>query len=108
MPEEKQKDSTHEDMKKLIEQNIELTKKILKLSKKNHGILRWQHFFGFLRILLIIIPIVLGLIYLPPFLETIVESYQSFLGLNETIEYIKPSNIDLDKITPDFIKDMAK
>ncbi len=110
MSEEKEnkKDSTNEDIKKLLEQNIALSKKVLKLSKKNYSILKWQYFFGFLKMLLIVIPLVLGLIYLPPFLDKIVESYHGFLGLNEKVESINPSNINLEKITPEFLKDLKK
>ena len=80
MSEDNKKDTTHEDVKKLIEQNISLTKKVLKLSERNHTILKWQYFFGFLKIILIVIPIALGLIYLPPFMEKIFSVYQDFLG----------------------------
>ncbi len=105
---EEKKETIHEDMKKLLEQNIELSKKVLKLSKKNHNILKWQYFFGFLKIILIVIPLILGIIYLPPFLEKILDSYQGFLGLNEKVESINPANIDLNKVTPEFLKKLKK
>jgi len=108
MPEEEKKEVIHDDIKKLLEQNIKLTEKVLKLSKKNHGILKWQYFFGFLKLVLIVVPLVLGIIYLPPFLDKIINSYQDFLGLNEKIESINPANIDLNKITPEFLKNLKK
>ena len=37
--------------------------------------------FNYLKLALILIPVVLGLIYLPPFIREVVDIYQSFLGL---------------------------
>lgn len=105
---EEKEDTINKDIKKLLEQNIALTNKVLKFSEKNYKVLKWQHFFGWLRIILIVVPVVLGIIYLPPFLEKMVNSYQSFFGLNEKVESVHPANIDLNKITPEFLKNLKK
>ncbi len=105
---EEKKDTIHEDMKKLIEQNIELSKKILKLSKRNNKMLNWQKLWGFLKVVLIFIPIILGFIYLPPLFEGMLEFYRDLLGLSENVKNLDSSFIDFEKLTPEFIKNFKK
>ena len=40
----------------------------------------WQNVWSFLKILIIVVPIVIGIIYLPPLLKGVFQQYQSLLG----------------------------
>lgn len=63
----------------LLKQNIQLSKQVLATSKK---IRRWtieQRVWGIVKLLIIIIPLVLGIIYLPPLIRKAVEPYKGVL-----------------------------
>jgi hypothetical protein len=75
-----------EEIKKLLEKNLELTEEIHKIVKSVKKYMLWQNIFSFLKILIIVVPIVIGIIYLPPLLKDVFQQYQSLLsgegGLN--------------------------
>ena len=80
-----------EETKKLIEENLKLSKEILLISKKLKSYMRMQQVVSGLKILLIIVPLILSIIYLPPLLKPIISQYQKLLGLNEKVEGINNS-----------------
>lgn len=63
----------------LLQANLDRNEEILKISKEIKKYMRWQNIWGTLRTVLIVGPIVLGFIYLPPFIKEVVEYYKSFL-----------------------------
>ncbi|MFA4941715.1 MAG: hypothetical protein WC582_03965 [Patescibacteria group bacterium] len=72
-----------EEIKKLLEKNLELTEDVHKMVKSIKSYMFWQNVFSFLKILIIVVPIVIGIIYLPPLLKDIFQQYQSLLGGGE-------------------------
>jgi len=71
---------------KLKEQN-ELLKALLKQGEKTKKYLFWLRVFGIVKIIIIATPIVLGVIYLPPFIERAIENYKDLLPeINQIIE----------------------
>jgi len=73
-----------EDIKSLLEKNLKMTEEIHAMVKSMKSYIFWQRIFSVLKLLLIIIPIVLALIYLPPFLEEIFAQYESLINLGQT------------------------
>ncbi len=69
-----------EEIKKLLEKNLELTEEIYKMTKSIKSFVIHQRIFGILKLLIIIVPIVLAAIYLPPLLEGVIGQYQDLLG----------------------------
>jgi len=61
------------DLKSMVEEN-------LRISKKIHRYIIWQRAFGVIKILIIVIPIIIGIIYLPTILQDILQPYQELLG----------------------------
>ena len=60
----------------------ELLTRLLKLSEENHRILeklqrtiRWWHIWGFIKILIIVVPLVLGYLYLIPYIEELTNTF---------------------------------
>ncbi len=98
----------HENLQKLLEENLALNKQILKLTKKNNQMLNWQKAWGFLKVFLIIVPLILGAIYLPPLLEKAVNFSQNFFGINKTIDNFNPAKIDFKKLTPEILEKLKK
>jgi len=69
-----------DEIKKLLEKNLELTEEIYKMVKGIKKYIFWQKVFSFLKILIIVVPIIIGIIYLPPLLKGVFQQYQSLLG----------------------------
>lgn len=74
--------SENDKSKKLIEllqANLEHNEEVLKISREIKKYIRLQNVWATLRTILIVAPIVLGFIYLPPFIKEAIEYYKSFL-----------------------------
>ena len=66
-------------IEKLLRRNLELTEEIHKMTKRIDQFVFWQKVLGTLQILIIVVPIILGVIYLPPLLENVLSQYQKLL-----------------------------
>jgi len=72
-------DSGLSEIKKLVQENIELTKQLeVKIQKINRYIV-WQRIFFVVKILVIAVPIILSIIYLPTILQNTLAPYQELL-----------------------------
>ena len=67
-----------ENWEELLRANLAKNEEILELARQIKSHIRWQVAWSFIRLFLIIIPIILGFIYLPPLLKEFLSSY-SFL-----------------------------
>lgn len=77
-----------DDIKQLLEQNKKMNEETLELVRYIKRFVMFQQVFGVIKILLIMIPIILGIIYLPPILDEIMKQYQQVLnfGANTEVE----------------------
>ncbi len=78
-----------EETKQLIKQNQELLQKLEKRVKKIQSKMMWQTVGSYLKVLFIVGPIVLGVIYLTPFVQRYMPAMKNSLELFENI----PSNL---------------
>lgn len=85
--EEKDKNNGLEE---LLRQNLELGQETLKIVKYIKRYVIWQRIFGILKFLFIVVPIILAIIYLPPMLKDLQESYKT-LGADLSQIYSLPS-----------------
>jgi len=69
-----------DEIKKLLEENLRLAAETHKMVKKIKSYMFWQNVWNFLKILIIVVPIIIGIIYLPPLLKGVFQQYQSLLG----------------------------
>lgn len=105
-----------DNIKKLLEKNLELTEEILKMTKSIKNFTTHQRIFGILKLLIIVVPIILGIIYLPPLLKGITEQYKELLGIKSEasgnitglLDLLKGGaggenlkNIDINKLPPE-------
>lgn len=72
-------ENNNDDLKKLLEQNLQQNEEILKISREIKQYIKWQQIWSVLRFVLIVVPIVLGFIYLPPLLKGVFESYKDLV-----------------------------
>lgn len=104
-----------EEIKKLLEQNLALTKEIYRLTKKIKSYITFQKAMSVIYILLIIVPIIIGVIYLPPLLNGVYNQYKDLLGLpaggsfqdllkgstgSLDLNNIDLKNLDMNKLPP--------
>ncbi len=69
-----------EEIKNLLEENIRLTREIHGMARKIKNYVVFQRVLSLIYVLIIIIPLVLGAIYLPPLIRSLINPYQELLN----------------------------
>jgi len=112
-----------EEIKKLIKQNIKLTQQNKELIERDHKMIKKIRRYviisevtGILKLIIIVVPIILGILYIPPLFRDLLDKYQEFFGIiskSGSINVIENilsgfkdagADIDTDMITPDLLK----
>lgn len=98
-----------QELKKLIKKNLELTREMHGMVKYIKKYIIFQQIFGVIKIFLIVVPIVLGIIYLPPLIKDAFGQYQSLLGVGN-IDQQQDNNLQLDKdkIPPELLQKLQQ
>ncbi len=68
------------DVKALLEENLRYAKAIYASTEKTRRYIFWGQVFGFLKIVLIVAPLVIAFWYLRPMLQQALAAYQQLLG----------------------------
>jgi len=99
-----------EEIKKILEENLKLTQEIHQMTKEIKNYINFQKVMSLIYILLIVVPIILGIIYLPPLLSNLLEQYRGLLGGADASGVIEnplsgllqgsPAGLDLNKVDP--------
>lgn len=71
---------TNEELKNLLEQNLEYNQAIYGLCRKTKRYLLIVQIMSWLRVLLILVPLILAIIFLPPLIKSYLAPYQELLG----------------------------
>lgn len=66
----------------LLAENLELNKQILKSVNSTQRYIKFARIISVFKILLILVPLVLALIYVPPFLQKVLGAYNELLGVS--------------------------
>jgi hypothetical protein len=90
--------SVYDEILAIGQENNRLLKKLIRRQ-------RWAVFFSFLKILIIVVPLVAAYIYLPPLLDEIMSNYRSAIG---TVNELKSTTQELEGITNIDINDQLK
>ena len=69
-----------EDLALLLKENLEMSKEIRAMVRHINNYVAWQRIFGWIKVLLIVIPLIIGILYLPPFLKGLLSQYESLIG----------------------------
>ena len=97
------------DFKALLQENLKISKELLGITKKIKKWLAYQRVWGFLKLLIIVVPIILGIIYLPPLLFELIEPYRELLnfgsGSGVNIEDILSDPSLIDQLKNIFLND---
>lgn len=78
----KEMPSENNDLRGLIEKSIKLSEDVYEQNKKINKRLRNMVWGSYLRLALILIPIIIGIIYLPAYFSQIIEQYKNVLGID--------------------------
>ena len=68
-----------EEIKELLEKNLEYTQEIHKWAKSIHSYIFWQRVWSTVKTLVLVILIVVALVYLPPLIKNAIAPYQQLL-----------------------------
>ena len=102
---------TLENIRELLEKNLKLSEETLERTKYIKRFVIFSQIFGALKILLIVVPLVLGILYLPPLfrqamplLNETLGTYQELLGTKKKLDSGIKLLIKLDSLIKTDIK----
>jgi hypothetical protein len=92
-----------EEIKKLVEENLKLTQEIYVMTKKMKRYITFQKVMSFIYFLLIVVPIILSIIYLPPLINNMLGQYGGLLGteglnIESLLKGGLPSGVNLNNV----------
>ncbi|OGH88731.1 MAG: hypothetical protein A3J93_01385 [Candidatus Magasanikbacteria bacterium RIFOXYC2_FULL_42_28] len=79
---DKKPPASEADLRELIEKNLKWSQIIYEQNRKINRKLRWSAVAGWLRLALIVVPIILALWFLPPYLGQFKEVFENITGAN--------------------------
>ncbi|SRR6056297_302084 len=85
-----------QEIKKLVKKNLELTRETNEMIKYIKRYVIIQQIFGVIKIIIIVIPLILGIIYLPPLLKDAFQEYRDLLGLTNSASQIEENLSEKD------------
>ena len=88
------KNNNEDNIQAMIRKNLELTEEIHDMIKGIKRHMFWSNVWGFLKILIIIIPLIVGIIFLPPLLKGIFDQYKDVLGLEDMGQLLDGSSVE--------------
>lgn len=86
-----------EELRDLVIKSIKWSEVVYKQNKSIKKHLKWMSIMSTVRLLLVLVPIVLGIIYLPPLLSDVWDEYQSLLGIQGTVPNSEAINALFDQ-----------
>ncbi|MDB5266455.1 MAG: hypothetical protein JWN89_270 [Parcubacteria group bacterium] len=81
--------------KELLRRTLVLSEENNKILQKLQGHMRWQAFWSVIKILLVVVPLILGYVFLQPYLGSALNNYQEIQGMLQN-----PENPDTTTSTP--------
>lgn len=71
-----------DELRKLVEENLALTKEVKELSAKTATYIKWLRISDIIKILLIALPLIAAWVYLPDILQSFTSGYSELLPSN--------------------------
>ena len=68
------------ELKALLEENLSYAKQIYTSTEKTRRYIMWGQVLAFVKIILVVGPLILGFLYLQPYLKSVFGTYQDLLG----------------------------
>lgn len=83
-----------QSLKELIEKNLKWSQIIYEQNRKINNKLLWSAIADWLRVLLIAVPLLLGLLFLPSFFKSIMSQYGDLLGIRSSPSGAQQNSLD--------------
>jgi len=108
-----------ENIREIAEKNLAVSEETLEKTKYIKSYVVLAQVMSVIKIILVVVPIVLGILYLPSLLKSItpifgqvLDVYKELLGVKQgsdaVLDKIDPNKIDINKIDPDLLKKFLK
>lgn len=79
MPDNQPAPSSWDQVRQLLEENLNYTKACYAELARVRRWMRWQQVWGVVKFVVIVVPLIVGAIYLPPLIQQLVEQYTKLL-----------------------------
>ena len=101
---EEQNQVSLEEFKKILEENLKLSQEIQENTKYIKKYVIWSQVFGVIKVLLIVVPIVLGILYLPSLLGSALAPYKELLQIPDQASLKEAAPTLLKEISPELLR----
>jgi len=71
--------NNNDEIKKILEENLRLTQEIHEMTHKIKGYVTFQKIMSIFYLLIIVVPIIISIIYLPPLIKGMIGPYEELL-----------------------------
>lgn len=88
----KRKDSKEEEWKELVRKNAEMNREMYNMLKSVKRFILFQRIWFGLKVTIILVPLILGFIYLPPLVEEWTNKYKDMLPMEGSGLWDRPSS----------------
>ena len=94
---------TTSDIRELLEENIKLSKEILRSTERTRKYMRRAQAMALVKVLIIVIPLILAVLYIPPFLSQLNKTLGNLYGSDQSnilnqLKGLDGSGIDLNTL----------
>ncbi|PIR94247.1 hypothetical protein COT97_02020 [Candidatus Falkowbacteria bacterium CG10_big_fil_rev_8_21_14_0_10_39_11] len=86
----------YKKMEMLLQRNLDYTKKVYENTEKIRKYIMWIRILNILKLVVIVLPIVLAIIFLPPLIKEMVQSYSGVFDQVDSLQSGNVQNIDVD------------
>ena len=91
-------ESSAPSAEEMLQKNLELTQEIFEMTKKIKRHITFQKIFSLIYFLIIIVPIILSIIYLPPLLKNAFGPYMELLDTDKGDVKLDIGNVNMDEL----------
>ena len=99
---------TLEKINELLTNNLKWSQIIYEQNRKINNKLFWSSVFSYLKVALIVVPLIIGFIYLMPNVNNFLSALDSFSGINTTQEGASQQNALIDALLKQLPIDQSK
>lgn len=97
-----------EELKALVARNLRETEEVKAAVKKIQRYIFWQQIFGWIKLVIIVVPIVLAVIYAMPLFRQAMSAYQGLMGKVDAIKGVNGGPASIIKIFEELEKSGLK
>ncbi len=94
--------NSNDEIKKLLQENLSYAKATYEAAEKTRRYILWGQVLGFIKLAIVIVPMVIAYYFLQPYLKTALSTYQDLLGMPSS----QGSQNSDTKLNPEMLKQL--